>query len=133
MADVLAAASMLLAIVAVLFGVWNGDVVDAIRIDLEDLRANRRPQRTKIVDVLLAKALPLTAGAWLTVAVFAPRSLALIGAARACRALPTCRYDDVGAAFVLTEFFVVLIAVSASVQLLRLIATLWASYGPDTP
>jgi hypothetical protein len=130
MADALSASSLLLAILAVLFGAWNGEVVAAIRIELEDLRSNRRPQRQKIAAALFPKALPIMVGAWLTVLVFAQRTLALVGAALHC-VCSSCSYNDVEAAFVLTQAFVLVLAISVTIQAVRLIVKLLKSYGPD--
>jgi hypothetical protein len=129
MADPLAAASLLMAVLAVLFGIWIGDIVSAIRIDMEVLRANRRIQRRQMMDALLLKALPLTVGAWLVALVFAPRSFGLAQSAFTCRG--GCEFDDVGAAFVLMEAFAVVIVITLSVQTIRLIVKLAASFGPD--
>jgi hypothetical protein len=129
MADAMSAASLLVAILAVLFAAWIGDIVSAIRIDVEALRANRRPQRRLMMNALLSKALPLTVGAWLVALIFAPRSFGLAQSIFTCRG--GCKFDDVGAAFVLMEAFAALIVVTLSVQTTRLVLKLVVSFGPD--
>jgi hypothetical protein len=127
-ADPLSAAAMLLAIVAVLFGAWTGEVSAAIRFRLQPQKENREQDRIVIRDALYKKALPLTLGAWLTVAVFANRVIGIFLTARGCICDPQCQYDDVGAAFALTEVFLIAVAVSATGQLVMLVRKLCRSW-----
>ncbi|HEY2070366.1 MAG TPA: hypothetical protein VGG48_12490 [Rhizomicrobium sp.] len=128
MANPLAAASVLLAVVAVLYGAWNGDVANAINLKFASQPENRGPAREQIRNAINTKALPLTLGCWLSVAVFAWRVANLITGAIGCLYSTSCVYDDVGAAFVLTEAFVIVIAISATRQLIQLQQKLNASY-----
>ena len=130
MANPLAAASMLLAIVAVLFGAWTGDVGKAIDLRFAPQVDNRDAERALIRSVLYTKALPLTIGALLAACVFFWRAAGLILGAIDCKFSTTCTYDDVGAAFALTEAFVIVVAISATRQLVQLIGKLRKSHIP---
>jgi hypothetical protein len=128
MANPLAASSVLLAIVAVLFGAWTGDVAKAIDLTLPPQVANREGQRRIMRAALYGKALPLCVGAWLTSAVFAPRVAAIAFVAAHCLGASHCGYDDVNAAFVLTEVFVIVVAVWSTIQFWQLNGKLRGSY-----
>jgi len=115
---------MLLAIVAVLFGAWTGDVGKAVDLKFEREVANRGLDIAQIQNVLCTKSLPLTVGSWLAAGVFFWRALDLTMGAINCARSMTCTYDDVSAAFVLTESFVILVAISATGQFIQLVAKL---------
>ncbi len=123
----LAASSMLLAIVAVIFGAWTGDLSKALSLAFPPQVLNREPQRLQIRSAIYSKALPLTVGAWFSAAVFAYRSLLIMGDTIGCTP-KQCSYDDVSAAFVLTETFVIVAAISASAQLFDLTRKLRKSH-----
>jgi hypothetical protein len=119
--NAIAASSMLLAVVAVLFGVWNSAIDAALQLDVSGDPATQLPQRRQLRSAILTKALPLVVGAWLTALVFLERSCAIAQALLGCRRAAGCRSDDVSAAFLLTEAFMVLIAVVMTIQLTRLV------------
>ncbi len=119
--NAIAASSMLLAVVAVLFGVWNGAIDAALSLDVSGDPATQLPQRRQLRSAILTKAAPLVVGAWLTAWVFLARSLAIGDAFRRCPPGQSCRPDDVAAAFLLTEAFMLLIAAVTAIQLARLV------------
>ncbi|SFJ30193.1 hypothetical protein [Caulobacter sp. UNC279MFTsu5.1] len=120
--NAIAASSMLLAVVAVLFGVWNGAIDAALALDVSGDPATQLPQRRQLRSAILTKASPLVIGAWLTAVVFLARSVEIGGRFLRCPPGQACRPDDVAAAFLLTEAFMLLIAAATSVQLIRLVA-----------
>ena len=131
MADPLAAASLLLAIIAVLFGAWYSEIANAATFEFARQLLNRKVQRPPIFGTLFAKALPLAVGAWLCMVVFAPRGASIISNVATCRCAGDWgKYEDVQAAFVLSELFVTLIAIAATVQLVRIVSNLSNSYRP---
>ena len=64
MADPLAAASLLMAIIAMLYGAWSAEMTQASGLVLKPLKKDRRSQREQIVVALNQKAIPLAAGSW---------------------------------------------------------------------
>ena len=125
--DVLSASDLLLAIVAVLFGVWHNDIQEALGLTLDRQADDRRPQRARIVAVLGSKALPLALGAWATAFIFLPRSLGIVEVASACEVTHRCAYDDVQAVLLLTQGFVVVLAIYVTGQVVALIIKLLRS------
>jgi hypothetical protein len=121
LSNAIAASSMLLAVVAVLFGVWNGAIDDALALDVSGAPSTQLPQRKQLRSAILTKAVPLALGAWLTALVFLARSHGIAVTTLTCWRTKGCQPDDVSAAFVLTEAFVLLIAVVTTVQLVRLV------------
>jgi hypothetical protein len=131
MADPLAAAALLMAILAVLYGAWTADIATALGLALPFKKADRDSQRATISSVQSRKALPLTLGAWCAVAVFVWRAGA-IALTVVFHPKGAC-FDDVGAAFVLTELFTLLLAISVTGQLCQLQRKLAECDKPDTP
>ena len=125
--DVLSASDLLLAIVAVLFGVWHNEIQNALDLTLERQKGDFGPKRVQILRVLRSKALPLALGACATALIFLPRSFAIIAVARACEGSNRCAYDDVQAVLLLTQGFVVVLAVYTTYQAVALIAKLLRS------
>ena len=120
-ANVLAAASVLLAVIAVLLGTWMGDIAKALEtsfegVQKEDREALRKPVRA----ALWWRAIPLAAGAVAIAGVFLPRGLAIAYDTATCHAPAPCVYDDVPAAFALTELFILAIAAVALWQVVKL-------------
>jgi hypothetical protein len=111
MADPLAAASLLMAMIAMLYGAWTPELTTAANSDLFDQLADRKSKNLPpIRSALIAKALPLAVGAWAGTTIFF---------GRAWRTLQTLQHppkgavlDDVGAAFVVVEAFTALLALS---------------------
>lgn len=125
--DVLSASDLLLAIVAVLFGVWHNDIQEALGLTLNRQADDHRARRARIVAVLGSKALPLALGAWATVFIFLPRSLAIVEVAGACEISHRCAYDDVQAVLLLTQGFVIVLATYTTGQVVALIVKLLRS------
>lgn len=119
--NAIAASSLLLAVLAVLFGVWNAAVDAALARDVSGNPLTLQPERREILSALLTKALPLAVGAWATAWVFFHRSHLIADETLSCAKTTGCQVDDVSAAFLLTEVFVILIAVVMSFQFGRLV------------
>jgi hypothetical protein len=115
LADPLAAASLLMAILAVLYGAWTPDMAQAMRLVIKPLSPDRKGQRGQITTALVSKAMPLALGAASAFVVFFARAWGLVQAIHAGR-----KVEDVQAAFVLTQIFTLVLAVSATVQVMKL-------------
>lgn len=104
LSDLIAAASLLLAVLAILFSVWHQPVMDVLKLPTKGIPANLTGTREALGVAFWSKALPLTLGGGLTVLVFLPEILSIGREALACSPR-TCRYDAVKAALVLTQAF----------------------------
>lgn len=128
MTDALTASALLMAILAILFSVWSGDIAKVLDASFALALANRGPQRRAVIFTLFAKATPLTLASWASFLVFARRAWGILGTL-----IPMTvprDFDDVSAAFVVSELLVLAIAVSASVQLAQLAGKWSDSYAP---
>ena len=107
MSDRLSAASLLLAIVAVLYGMWYPQLVEALATRVPEFAADRRRPLKVVIEVRTQRALPLTLAALGVAAVFLPDTAAIvirslkIAADDGWRAVRD--YDSVAMAFVLVE------------------------------
>jgi hypothetical protein len=128
MSDPLAAASLLMAMIAMLYGAWTPEMNLATTSDLSEQLVDRKAKDLPgISSALMAKALPLAVGACAATVIFFCRS---------CRILQTLQHppkgavlDDVGAAFVVVEAFTALLAASLIVQVVRLVDRIAQCHG----
>lgn len=75
--DVLSAASLLLAILAVLFSLWYGDIAAALRIETPTHLEDAGPQRRQIAEAIKTRAAPLAGAALVLLLVFVPEAIRL--------------------------------------------------------
>ena len=110
-ADVMATASLLLAVVTALVGLWFGDVSRAIDEKEPKLPAERTTLCRKLAPTFWSKALPLAVGSTLIAGIFLRR---LISVAMSSSRLQgqDWHYDDIKAAFAATEVLLVLLAIT---------------------
>ena len=73
--DILSAASLLLAILAVLYSLWYSDIASALRIAVPRHREDAAAERRQVGDALRTRALPLGIAAALLVLVFLPEAI----------------------------------------------------------
>jgi hypothetical protein len=76
--DILAAASLLLAILAVLYSLWYSDIQAALRIDVPTHLEDAGPQRRQVSEALTGRALPLAASAIVLLLIFLPEAIHII-------------------------------------------------------
>jgi hypothetical protein len=115
MGDPLAAASLVMAIIAMLYGAWSADISRAATLTLRPLKADRMSlDRPLIAQALNTKAWPLWAGALATLAIFAWRVVTIVRTI--WRHPPGAQFDDVGAAFVVTEIITLVLFATLSGQ-----------------
>lgn len=78
MSDLLSSASLLLTLIALLYGLWYQQIVSAIEIAVESQPADRKPAHKYARSVQWTKAVPLAIATLVLTAVFAPESLAIV-------------------------------------------------------
>lgn len=118
--DTLAAASMLLAALAVVFSAWSGSIQAAIDDPLgssDDVRAERIAATRA---TMWGRAVPLAFAATLLVALYAPRDFEVAAASLRWWTRREGGYDDVAAAFALTQVFSTMLAVHLWRQVRRM-------------
>lgn len=119
--DVIASASLLLALVASLFGLWYLEIDRALTEAEPEGTVARRVVRNRVGLVLWNKALPLAGTAGAVAAIFMPRAVAIV---ISCISLigKDWQYDDLMAAFVLTQAILTALAVLTVLRAGRLFA-----------
>ncbi len=125
MSDVLSAASLLLAVLTALFGLWLPDISAAAGLKLDMKLEDRRPNRNAIRRCLWAKAAPLALATLLIAAIFANRALGII--VETVESGFSGSFQDLSAAFVVTELLMIALAFVSTFQALRLHSLLRAS------
>ncbi|WP_062781589.1 hypothetical protein [Novosphingobium capsulatum] len=118
-ANIIATASLLLAVVTVLLGLWFGDVSKAIDETEPRLRAERATLRKRLARTFWSKALPLAVGSTAIAAIFLPRLIDVATSSAGLRG-QDWQYDDMKAAFAATEVLLVLLSAAAMSLSIRL-------------
>ena len=75
--DILGAASLLLAILTVLFSLWYSDIGAALRVEIPTHLEDAGPQRRQVSEAIKTRAAPLAAGALVLLLVFIPEAIHL--------------------------------------------------------
>jgi hypothetical protein len=106
MSDKLSAASLLLAIVAVLYGMWYPQLTQALDTKVPPHEPDRRKPQREVRELCNQRAIPLTSAAIGVALVFLPDAVAIVaesaGVLRS-EGLQLRTYDSVATAFVLVE------------------------------
>lgn len=114
MADLLSAASLLLAIVSVLYGLWYVEIVAAAERSVPFHVEDRTKPLAEVREVLMGKAVPVALAACLVAAVFLPDTVRLMIESTQFYAREglsgILRYDAVGTSFCVVEGFAVALA-----------------------
>lgn len=108
-ANIIATASLLLAVATALMGFWYADVASAIDETEPRLPAERRTLRKALARIFWGKAFPLTLGAVAIALVFVGRAWCIVRESWALAGTDWV-YDDMQAAFVVTEILMLLLA-----------------------
>jgi hypothetical protein len=123
MSDLLSAASLLLAIIAVLYGMWYPEIVRSLATGISEHAGERRKPRYQVAAVRKSRALPLMIATILLAAVFLPDATRIVvhGAAmfKAQGVIAVLGYSAVATAFVLVEIVAIGFAVSSTRGWLR--------------
>jgi hypothetical protein len=107
MSDKLSAASLLLAIVAVLYGMWYPLIMSSLETSVPQFAANRRKPLKEVLGVRNRRAIPLTFAAIAVALVFLPDAVSII--IQSLRLVAgdglqsVQHYDSVSTAFILVE------------------------------
>lgn len=125
MGDLLSAASLLLAVVAVLYGLWYPELMAALAIKVPPHKEDRDEPHRRVSSSLFGRAVPLAAGSSVLALVFLPDaiSILLISARNlgvdGLSALR--RYDAVRTSFCLVVTFAISLGIHAISVVVRLI------------
>jgi hypothetical protein len=123
MSDLLSAASLLLAIIAVLYGMWYPDIVKSLATEVPDHPAAKRKPRGEVAAVRRVRALPLMVATILLAAVFLPDTARIVLQSASTYASEGVagftKYSAVAQAFVLVEGLAIGFAAYATLDWLR--------------
>lgn len=75
MSDLLSAASLLLAVLGVLYGLWYPEITAALEIKVPDFAEDRKRPYRQVSSVLYSRALPLTIAALGVSLIFLPEAI----------------------------------------------------------
>jgi hypothetical protein len=125
MSDLLSAASLLLAIVTVLYGMWYPEIMKSLETEVPDHPAARRKPRGEVAAMRRNRALPLMTATILLAAVFLPDALKIVlqstGSIVSNGISAFAKYSAVATAFVLVEILALYFA--------AYFAAVWVSFG----
>jgi len=123
MSDLLSAASLLLAIIAVLYGMWYPEIVKSLATDVPDHPAAKRKPRGEVVAVRRSRALPLMIATILLATVFLPDMTRIVVRSASMYVSDGVsgfkKYSAVATAFVLVEIVAIGFAVHSTRVWLR--------------
>jgi hypothetical protein len=125
MNELLTSASLLLAFLGVLFGVWYPEIIASLHTSVPRHPEDRAKPRREVSVIFLSRGLPLAIATLVAAAVFLPPAINIVAnspsATRATSLAIFLRdYDPVGTAFILVEILTVGLAVYCAVLLIRL-------------
>lgn len=132
-ADLLSAESLLLAILAVIYGLWYPEIRETLRIEPKQHLEDSAEDRKTVLSVTRTKAVPLAAASLLVAGVFLPDVIEILVdsfqhmKSHEWPAAP--KYDAVKTAFVLVTILTALLCVHFSV----LSMSLWSLIRKLTP
>ena len=78
MSDLLAAASLLMAIAAILFSLWYSEIATALKIEPKQYSEDNASARRIVTDVLHSKAIPVAIMALAVALIFLPDAITLV-------------------------------------------------------
>jgi hypothetical protein len=128
MSDLLAAASLLTAIVGVLYALWFAEIIEALNKEVPKHAANRIRPRMEVSAVWFSRALPLAVASGSVAATFLPPAVLLASESWQrfkTAGLPTATsYDPISTSLCLVEVFSLVLAFDCWIRLARL-ARVW--------
>ncbi len=127
MNDILTAASLLLTVVGILYGLWYPEIMATLAQPIPKHVQDRQIPRDKVTAVLTSRAIPLSVAAALVALVFLPESASITAAAvlRLRELGPAAylgAYDTVRTAFCAVELLAVGIGIHSFLLLAKLTA-----------
>lgn len=115
MSDLLSAASLLLTLMGIVYGLWYTEIVGAQNATVPLLLADRNPVRNQVKAALFAKALPLAVATTVLAAIFFPNASSIafpwLGALLAAPAQAFSHYNAVTVTFCFVELLSIALAV----------------------
>ncbi len=126
MSELLSAASLLLAVVGILYGLWYGEITNALKVGVATHAADNKKALSHVTSVLVNRAIPLLIAACLVSIIFLPDVIRLIlHSFNYYRTEGFSALKDYGA--VETAFcFVILFAIFISINIITLIVKLYS-------
>jgi hypothetical protein len=125
--DLLSSSSLLLAVLAVLLGLWYGEVAAASKKGAGGLNQSQMDElKRDLKPVLWKRAIPLAAASGAVAAVFVYRAALLTCETLNCwfGSGRSCTYNEISAAFLVTEALTLFVFVVTIVKVGRIIKTL---------
>ena len=119
-ANPLSAASLLLAVLALLYSAWSISMQAALDKVFATGDKARAEEKGAIRRLRNRRAAPIAIGSWLITFAFVPRDYDLLATSAACFRNPACHYDDVAALFLLTQVFLIAMAIHLAGQVVAL-------------
>jgi len=119
-ANPLSAASLLLAVLALLYSAWSTSIQAALDKVFATSEKARNEEKAEIRRLRNRRAAPIALGSWLIAVAFVPRDFDIAANSAGCIGATGCHYDDVAALFLLTQLFVVAMAVHLTSQVFAL-------------
>lgn len=114
MKDLLSAASLLLAVIGVLYGQWYREIVGALDIKIPDLILDRELPRKQVSTVLFGRSIPLALAASAMALIFFPEAFQIIYESiinyQTKGLLAIYDYDAVRTSFVFVEILAIVLA-----------------------
>jgi hypothetical protein len=122
--DILAAESLLFAVLGVVFSVWYQDITSAIAVMVETHKPDRKPAMNLVNGVVITKALPLACLSLLVFLTFLPDAIDVVSRVishlQASGLDRISHYDSVSVALVVVSFMSALLAAYTGLLLLSL-------------
>ncbi len=117
MADVLSGSSLVVAVIAAFFALWQADIAAALTADVPEDPLNRDP--APVQAVIAHRLRPLFVIALVAFGILAPRAILLLTDTVGCAARMGrgCQYADVGGLFLMTEILLLGLVLVIGAQL----------------
>lgn len=124
MGDLLSAASLLLAVVGIFFGLWYGEITESLALSISPHIEDRPPERRRVKVALYGKALPIALTSVPSTLIFLPDGIFIVSDAIAfvlsspCKALAS--YDAVRTTFCFIVLLLAGLGAYATILVIRL-------------
>ena len=120
MDDALAAASLLLAALALVYNAWSASIEAAIKQPMGTTSGETDRRKKDVRSIRNRRAWPLAISCWLILAAFVARDFSIVATSWRCIGPMICDYYDIAVMFLLTQVFVLGMAIHMQRQIGRL-------------
>ena len=120
MDDALAAASLLLAALALVYNAWSASIEVAIKMQMGTTPAQIAGNKDAVRSIRNRRARPLAISCWLILVAFVVRGFSIIDTSIRCIGPTSCDYNDIAVMFLLTQVLVLGMAIHMQKQIGRL-------------